>query len=348
MKKEEREALRLRVATFHTDTAGGNLKTTWNFFKKEGYCYSTIYRIIQRYAQFKTTKDLPRSGRPRKMNNKQMKSIVLTLNNNSGISQRFLSACYKVDQRTIGRNLKQRTKIRPRKRIRAPKYIKDQQYRAKKHCGFLYRHIPNNYYIIMDDEKYFGLTGVDVPGNSFYYTSDHSTAPSNIKYKQYQKFEPKILVWLAISGKGCSKPYIHKSNNAVTGDVYLKQCIQRRLIPFIKTHHSKTKFIFWPDLAKAHYTRQVLRTLTENCIQFVPKEKNPPNVPQARPIEDLWGILKQMVYANNYEAKSLDQLAGRIRKKIRELDKNMLRDMMLGVRSKLRKMWREDVFVVCH
>ena len=121
-----------------------------------------------------------------------MRSIVWTLNSNSGISQQFLSARYKVDQRTIGRNLKQRTKIRPRKRIRAPKYIKDQQYRAKKHCGFLYRHIPNNYYIIIDDEKYFGLTGVDIPGNSFYYTSDHSTTPSNIKYKQYRKFEPKL------------------------------------------------------------------------------------------------------------------------------------------------------------
>ncbi|CAF3445339.1 unnamed protein product [Rotaria socialis] len=105
--------------------------------------------------------------------------------------------------------------------------------------------------------------------DSLYYTSDPSTTPANIKYKQYQKFEPKILV----------------CNNAVTGDVYLKQCIQRRLIPFIKTNH-------WPDLAKSHYTPQVLRVLEANSIPFVPKEKNLPNVPQVRPIEDLWGILK--------------------------------------------------------
>ncbi len=72
MKKDEWEALRLRVATFYIDTACGNLKTTWNFFKKEGFCYSTIYRIIKRYVQFKTTKDLPRSGRPRKLSNKQI------------------------------------------------------------------------------------------------------------------------------------------------------------------------------------------------------------------------------------------------------------------------------------
>ena len=55
-----------------------------------------------------------------------------------------------------------------------------------------------------------------------------------------------------------------------------------------------------------------------------------------------------MVYAQNYQAKNLNQLARRIREKVKELDKEMLRDMMLGVRSKLRKVWREGVFSTCH
>ncbi|CAF4293957.1 unnamed protein product, partial [Rotaria sordida] len=101
-------------------------------------------------------------------------------------------------------------------------------------------------------------------------------------------------------------------------------------------------------LAKAHYTPQVLHTLQEKNIPFVPREKNPPNIPQIRPVEDLWGILKQKVYAQNYEAKSLDQLARRIREKIKELDKRMIQDMMFDIRSKLRKMWREGVFTTCH
>jgi hypothetical protein len=45
----------------------------------------------------------------------------------------------------------------------------------------------------MDDEKYFGLSGVDIPENLLYYTSDHSTTLPNIKYKQYQKFELKFF-----------------------------------------------------------------------------------------------------------------------------------------------------------
>ncbi|CAM4988281.1 unnamed protein product [Rotaria socialis] len=204
-------------------------------FKKEGCCYSTVYRVIQRYVQFKVTTDLPRSGRPRKLNNKQMKSIAFTVNNNSGISHRILSRRYNVDHRTIGRNLKQRTNIRPRQRIKAPKYVKDQEKRAQKYSGFLYRHISNNCFIVMDGEKYFSLSGVDIPGNSLYYTSDRSSTPANIN----------------------------------EGSLYTTSvtCI-------------RSKF----------YT-------------FCAKGKNPPNVPQVRPIEDLWGILKQMVYAQNYEEK---------------------------------------------
>lgn len=348
MKKEEREALRLRVATFYNDAACGNLKNTWNFFFKEGYCYSTIYRIIQRYLQFKTTKDLPRSGRPRKLSDKQMKTIAFNLDNTSGISHRILSRRYNVHYRTIGRNLKQRTNVRPRKKVKAPKYIHDQESRAQKNCGVLYRAISEDCCIIVDDEKYFGLTGVDIPGNSLYYTSDSSTTRPNIKYKRKQKFEPKLLVWLAMSANGCSTPYIRKSKNAVTGDVYLKECIQRRLIPFIERNHLQGKFIFWPDLARAHYAPQVLRTLEANDIPYVPRENNPPNVPQVRPIEDVWGILKQSVYARNYEARNLDQLANRIRKKVKELYQEMLREMMLGVRSKVRKMWRQGIYSTCY
>lgn len=51
-----------------------------------------------------------------------------------------------------------------------------------------------------------------------------------------------------------------------------------------------------------------LSTLNANYIPCVPKERNPPNVLQVRPIEDLWGVLKQMVHTQSYEAKNLDQL----------------------------------------
>ena len=42
--------------------------------------------------------------------------------------------------------------------------------------------------------------------------------------------------------------------------------------------------------------------------KFVPKDINPPNVPQARPIENFWGCLAQKVYEGGWEAKTEQQL----------------------------------------
>jgi transposase len=67
-------------------------------------------------------------------------------------------------------------------------------------------------------------------------------------------------------------------------------------MPFINDYHDKDKVLFWPDLASSHYTNTVRQYLDQNSIPFVNRNFNPQNCPQARPIETLWSILKDMVY----------------------------------------------------
>ena len=50
---------------------------------------------------------------------------------------------------------------------------------------------------------------------------------------------------------------------------------------------------------------------------FVPKEINPPNVSQARPIENFWDCLAQKVYEGNWETKMEQQLIRRIECKMK-------------------------------
>ena len=77
-------------------------------------------------------------------------------------------------------------------------------------------------YIIMDNEKYFAFAAGDMPGNIGFYTSDKDGTPPEVKYKDKQKFERKILVWLALSSKGISTPHIRTTTGpAVNVDVYI-------------------------------------------------------------------------------------------------------------------------------
>jgi hypothetical protein len=131
--------------------------------------------------------------------------------------------------------------------------------------------------------------------------------PDNLKYKYQAKNEPKVIVWIAISSSGISKPCFSQSGLAVNQEVY-KNCLQTYLIPFIKKYHSNDLCVFWPDLGSSHYTNSVQDYLKSEKIEFVPKDMNPANAPKLRPIEDFWGILKQKVYEKGWRAKSIDQL----------------------------------------
>ena len=66
------------------------------------------------------------------------------------------------------------------------------------------------------------------------------------------------------------------------------------------------------------------------------KDINPPNVPQARPIENFWGCLVQKVYEGGWEAKTEQQLIRRIKSKMKEFDKNFVESLLEGVKDKVK------------
>jgi hypothetical protein len=107
----------------------------------------------------------------------------------------------------------------------------------------------------MDDEKYFYLSNTSILGNDVYYTSDKSITPVDVKFKLKTKFEDEVLIWAAISGNGLSDAYIHKSKNAIDYQIYINQCLKKRLLPFQKDMHPDNNYVFWPELASSHYAK---------------------------------------------------------------------------------------------
>lgn len=197
---------------------------------------------------------------------------------------------------------------------------------------------------IIDDEKYFGLTCDEIPGNSGYYTDNIEECPDNVRFKGKEKFPVKVLVWVAISAKGISEPLIRPWKSvAINQEIYLTECLQKRVLPFINKHHQDKKYVFWPDLASAHYANSCVNWMKKN-VNFVSKEMNPPNVPQARPIESFWGDLAQKVYNNGWEAKSEEQLVTRIKKCLKEFDLSDLQSHMMRIKTNLRKIADFGVF----
>ena len=116
-----------------------------------------------------------------------------------------------------------------------------------------------------------------------------------------------------------------------------------RLLPFIKKYHLDNNYIFWPDLASSHYAETVLDFMLENSIQYVDKVDNPANLPEARPIEDMWSIIKGKVYENGWEATSLHQLRLRIKKCLAEIDIVTIQGLISKAKNRLDFIRRNDI-----
>jgi hypothetical protein len=140
-------------------------------------------------------------------------------------------------------------------------------------------------------------------GNDGYYTKDKKTCPDDVRFIGEDKFLKQMLVWIAISEDGASQPVIRPVRaEAINQNIYINECLEKKLLPIIKKHYPDNNYIFLPDLATSHYAKATVKWMSKN-VNFVEKDLNPPNVPQARPIENFWGCLAQKVYEGGWVAK---------------------------------------------
>ncbi|XP_065658019.1 uncharacterized protein LOC136082539 [Hydra vulgaris] len=232
-----------------------------------------------------------------------------------------------------------------RKREKTPKYTIEQQIKAKKRSRKLVNQLYNTKsLLVIDDEKYFCFAEDNMPGNSGYYTNNKKTCPESVRFIGKEKFPKKLLMWIAISDRGMSEPlFCTFKAVAMNSSIYINECLEKRLLPFIRKYHGNFNYLFWPDLASFHYSKDSLTWMVQ-YVYYVDKESSPPNVLQARPIENFGGNLAQKVYEGDWQASTEQVLIDRIKLKLQEIDLNFLQSHMKGVRAKLRSIADGGVF----
>jgi transposase len=192
--------------------------------------------------------------------------------------------------------------------------------------------------IIEDDESYFTLDGSNHYGHDHYFSHPLLETPENVKFIYKRKFQPKVLVWIAISPYGLSQPYIVPTKGfAINAKIYINECIKKRLMKFINKFHSDNNYIFWPDLASSHYAKDSIAAFNKLGIKYVLKEENPPNVPQLRGIERFWAHLKRNVYENGWTAKTAEELIKKIKSEIKKFGPENCQALLQGTKTKIRK-----------
>ena len=199
-----------------------------------------------------------------KMTSKEITNLKRYMKEHIGASQRKAARKFGVSLGYINKLLKSKTELRYRHRTRVPAATEEPKRKQKARCSKLRRgemKPSGTTQIIMDDESYFLMKGHSQPGNNGFYTDDVSGAGDGVRYANVDKFAPKVMVWVAFSEHGLSKPFIMEGGS-MDAYTYRSQCLPR-LKDFIDANYQGKQVIFWPDLAPAHYQKDVLKTPEE-------------------------------------------------------------------------------------
>ena len=153
--------------------------------------------------------------------------------------------------------------------------------------------------------KHVKLDFKQLPGSKFYLADTRGNVDEKYKFINLEKFAKKHMICQGICSCGLkTKAFV--TSGTMTLDVYMKECLQKRVLPFIRNHRLSVKF--WPDLASCHYSRKVLEWYENNNVDYVPRNMNPQNCPQFRPIENYWAIMKSKSKKSGKMVKDLNSL----------------------------------------
>jgi hypothetical protein len=251
MKRAQSEDLARRIMHYYENSEKKEVPDTCHHFEKEGYHYQTISRILNRCIKRNSTQLLERGGkRPTVATPEFLDDVRRIFEEKPDTSVRSAANKLHVAKSTLS-DAKLGVGIHAFTKKKSPKYRDGQKERAQTNCGIILKRAHGRA-IIMDDETYVPRDPADVPGRQFYHTSDRNRVKDEQRFKATAKFTEKWLIWQAVDCDGhVSRPYVHIGT--MTKETYLIECLQKRLIPFIKKYHKKERILFWPDLASCHY-----------------------------------------------------------------------------------------------
>lgn len=300
---------------------------------------STVTGVIRRFQREQTVDRLPVTReKPGSHNKKLVSNIVRSLKANPGLSDIDRAQRYGTSTST-GRRVRLRAGYKSYRIIKHPNRSDKQNLVAKKRARLLYSEVLTKFEgcILMDDESYVKLDLKQNAGLSFYASKIRGNVSPRYKYQMLDKYGKKVLVWQGICSCGLKTPAYMTTLN-MNSQLYMKECLEKRVLPFIRSHRGPVKF--WPDLASCHYSKATMSWYENNEVDVIAKNLNPPNCPELRPIERYWALVKRNLKKTGGVCSSLSVFQAKWRKSSEKVDREGVQRLMAVIKRNTRNFIR--------
>lgn len=329
---DSEEKVREKIITIFLKNPSRTYKSIANEIKVSR---QTVSRVIKVYNERRSIKRKAGSGAKKGITDPQLASkIVSLLNKNPNLSNRKAALKANCSDFFV-RKVKRYEGLKSYKVQKVPDRNSKKNLDAKSRAKELLRNFINKYECcIMDDETYVLADFSQLPGRSYYVADGRGNVDDQFKFQKKTKFPKKYLVWQAICTCGeRSSKFI--TTGTINTDIYIKECLQKRLLPFIRKHNKST--YFWPDLASCHYSKSAAEWYETNNIVVVPKEANPPNCPELRPIERYWALVKRVLKDTKQVANTTKIFSQKWSYSSNKVTKDTIKTLMVSIPEKVKQ-----------
>ena len=170
-------------------------------------------------------------------------------------------------------------------------------------------------HILFSDEKKFNLDGPD--GNSFYY---HETRKPKLLQNKRHSGGGGTMLWGVMGyDEGFTTCFVGGNMNSEVYQRVLHETLVLWANPF-----SDENTIFMQDNASIHRSNSTMAWLENHNI---PVLQWPTRSPDMNPIENMWGELTRLVYANGKQYQNVLELQNGINTALGEIDINYINNL---------------------
>lgn len=300
----------------------------------------TVSSAIKRFQESLDLQRKPGSGRKKGFHSpKKAKVVVAKLQQNPSLSIRKLANKAQTSEATV-RRVKKSVGLKTYKVQKIPDRNATKNLEAKNRA----RKLKSDFFLkneccVMDDETYVLADFSQLPGQECYSAVGRGNVEEKFRTQKKSKFPKKYLVWQAICSCGDrSQSFI--TTGTINSEIYVKECLQKRLLPFIRQHKGST--FFWPDLASCHYGKVAIKWYNDNNIKFVPKDANPPNTPELRPVERYWAFSKKKLKERKKVAKTIEEFKRNWKTASEKVSKDTIQGLMAGIPGKITEFCKKS------
>lgn len=295
---------------------------------------NTVSRVVRKYNDFRSVNRSLRTDIKKGISDpNKARQIVGLLKKNPNLSNRKTAVKANCSEFLV-RKVKKSEGLKTYKVQKVPDRNSRKNEEAKERSKKLYRNFITKYECcIMDDETYVLGDFSQLPGQEFYVADARGNVEEKFRTQKKTKFPKKFLVWQAICSCGKrSTSYI--TTGTINTDLYIKECLEKRLLPFIREHDVST--FFWPDLASCHYSKSSLEWYDKNNVVLVPREANPPNCPELRPIERYWALVKKIMKNTKQVANDAKNFKNKWSTYSKKVTDETIKSLMAGITEKVK------------